>query len=294
MVAGPDSTSSVILKAMVDEIKAEAAPFWEEWDSIDREEFYHYTSLDAVYKILTDRVLWASDVLSMNDTSEFKHAVSVVDDVLMSHWSVLPIHLAEYFRPRKLLLLGQTWNAFAACFCSDGDLLEQWRAYTPSADGISLGFRIESLHELALESKAFALIRVHYSSDDLRKAAERICDAALTLAASRSLVYNETEVFWSEVALLLFNFALRFKHPGFKGEREWRILSLTPAETPFMRRNREGTEVKFISVGFSGEMVTKITLGPRAANASESQLRSFLDKSGFPAVKIHRSKIPLR
>lgn len=93
----------------------------------------------------------------MNDTSEFRHAVSIVDEELMSRWNVLPIHLAEYFRPRKLLLLGQNWNAFAACFCSEGDLLEQWRAYTPSADGVSLGFRIQSLKERAQETKAFAL-----------------------------------------------------------------------------------------------------------------------------------------
>jgi hypothetical protein len=101
MIAGPDSTSSADLHAMVAEIKAEAAPFWEAWDTIDCEEIYHYTSLDAARKILGDRILWASDVLSMNDTSEFKHAVSIVDDELMSRWNQLPIHFAEYFRPRE-------------------------------------------------------------------------------------------------------------------------------------------------------------------------------------------------
>jgi hypothetical protein len=47
---------------MVAEIKAEAFPFFEEWDSMDHEEFYHYTSLTAARSILTNRVLWASDV----------------------------------------------------------------------------------------------------------------------------------------------------------------------------------------------------------------------------------------
>jgi hypothetical protein len=140
MLAHPDSTNSADLHELVATIKDEAAPFWAEWDSIDREEFHHYTSLDAVRHILTDRVLWASDVLSLNDTSEFKYAVSIVDDELMKNWYKLPIHLAEYFRPQKLLHLGQTWNAFAACFCSENDLLEQWRAYTPNAGGCRLGF----------------------------------------------------------------------------------------------------------------------------------------------------------
>ncbi len=205
MVARPDSTSSADLHAMVEEIRAEAAPFFEKWEFIDREEIYHYTSLDAARQILTDRVLWASDVLSMNDTSEFKHAVSIVDDELMSRWYRLPVDFAEYFRPQKLLLIGQQWNAFAACFCSEGDLLEQWRAYTPNADGVSLGFRIASLQELGRASNDFALIKINYSSDDLRNATARICDVALKLAGSRSLVYDEAETFWTEVALVLFN-----------------------------------------------------------------------------------------
>jgi hypothetical protein len=294
MVGGPDSTSSADLHEMVAQIKAEAVPFWEQWDSIDREEIYHYTSLDVAYKILSAQVLWSSDVLSMNDGSEFKYAVSIVNDVLMNRWNSIPIHVAEYFNPKKLLLIGQTWNAYAACFCSDGDLLGQWRAYTPNADGVSIGFRISPLSELGRESKIFALVKINYSPDDLRKAAERICDAALKLAQSRSLVYDEARVFWSDTVLLLFNFALRFKNSYFCEEREWRILSLNSTESSVMRRNREGREVKFINVGFRPEIVTQIILGPRAVNGSESQLRQFLDSNGFRELSIRRSAIPLR
>jgi Protein of unknown function (DUF2971) len=295
MVAGPDSSSSATLHKMVAEIKAEADPFWAEWDSIDREEFYHYTSIDAVRNILANRVLWASDVLSMNDTSEFKHAVSIIDDELMGRWNVLPIHLSEYFHPRKLLRLGETWNTFAACFCSERDLLEQWRAYTPDAGGASVGFRIGSLYDLGRESNAFALVKINYSSDELRNATKHICDAALELASSQSLVYHEAEVYWSEVALILLNFAVRFKHPSFRGEREWRTLSLNPSEVPvLLRRNRQGMEVKFIDIGFQPEMVTQITLGPRAEDGAELRLREFLDDNGFQEVNILRSTIPLR
>jgi hypothetical protein len=147
---------------------------------------------------------------------------------------------------------------------------------------------------LGRESNAFALLKINYRSDDLRYATKRICDVALRLADSRSLVYDETELFWNEVALILFNFAFRFKDPGFSGEREWRMLILEPTEAPVMHRNREGSEIKFINVAFRPEMVSRITLGPRAADRDESQLREFLDESGFGEVHIHRSKIPLR
>jgi len=72
MLGPPDSTSSAALQEMVAELKSEAAPFFERWDAVDRQEFYHYTSLGAATEILRSRTIWASDVLSMNDTSEFK------------------------------------------------------------------------------------------------------------------------------------------------------------------------------------------------------------------------------
>ena len=59
-----------------------------------------------------------------------------------------------------------------------------------------------------------------------------------------------------------------------------------------MHRNRDRMDVKYINVGFRSEMVTHVTLGPRAAN--EAQLRRFLNESGFQGVEIRRSDIPLR
>ncbi len=290
MVGGLDENSGADLREMVAQIKAEAQPFYDQWDDIDREEIYHYTSADTACKILSSRVLWASDVLSMNDSTEFRHAFALVDEVLMSRWNVLQPAFAEYFRPKKLVLLGQTWNAFAACFSSDGDLLGQWRAYPPNSngEGVSLGFRISEL------SNSFAVVKIDYSSEDLRNAVHRICDAALNLTASRCLKNKETEGFWREVILLLLNFCVRFKNPSYADEREWRILKLQPDKAQVMRRGREGAEVKFIHLGFSSEAITRINVGPRAAPETEGQLRRFLDDKGLEKVSVRRSVVPFR
>ncbi len=296
MVGGPDSSSSADLHEIVKKIKAEAQPFYDLWDNIDREEIYHYTSVDTAYKILAGRVLWASDVLSMNDSTEFRHGVALLDEVLMSRWNVLPVAFAEYFRPRSLLLLGQTWDAFAVCFSSEGDLLSQWRAYPPNsnAEGVSIGFRISELHDIATQSKSFAIVKINYSSEDLRKAVHHMCDAALALNASRRLIGREIEVFWSEVAMLLLGFALRFKNPYYSDEREWRLLKLAPDKSRVMRRDGEGAEVKFIRLGFSSEAITRINVGPRAAKETDEQLRRFLADNGLKKVQVDRSAIPYR
>ncbi len=281
---------------MVAQIKAAAKQFWDQWDEIDVQEIYHYTSVETACKILIGRELWASDVLSMNDTSEFRHALSIVDQALMSRWSEIPIHLAEYFRPRTLLLLGQTWDAFAACCSSNGDLLSQWRAYPPgsNAEGVSVGFRVGELYKIAQETQAFALVKINYCSDDLRKAVHHICDTALDIASRHTLVWREIVVFWSEVALLLLSFSLRFKNPDFTDEREWRILKLHPDKSGVMRRNQDGSEIKFIRIAFNAESVSQINVGRRAPRETESQLRRFLDSNGYQAVKIQHSEIAFR
>jgi DUF2971 family protein len=300
MLRGLDSSSSPDLREMVKLIQAEAVLFTDQWDKIDCEEIFHYTSLDIAYKILGGRQLWVSDLFSMNDTTEFKYAIGLIDEVLMSRWNMLPIAVAEDFRPSKLLALSQTSGAFAGCFSSDGDLLSQWRAYPPgsNAQGVSIGFRITELGKTAWQSPgysqlpSFSIVKINYYSEDLRNAARRICDAALDLAASRCLIYEETNVFWDKVLLLLFGFALRFKNPSYADEREWRVLKLEPDKA--VHQNREGKEVKFRCLNFSPKAITKINVGPRAAPETEEQLRRFLADNGLERVKVDRSAIPFR
>jgi hypothetical protein len=294
MVSGPDSSNSAELHRMVAELKTQAQLFWDEWDKVDIEEFHHYTSIETALKILASKSLWASDVRSMNDTSEFQYAVSIVNEELIRRWNHLPIHLAEYFRPSSLLRLGRTWNAFAACFSTGNDLLEQWREYADEARGLSIGFKLERFSEMGRSSNRFALVKINYCSNDLRRAVNEICDVALRLTESDSLVSTETEIFWTEIALLLFNFALRFKNPSFRSEREWRTLSLEPSETPVWTRDQQGMIVKYIKVGFEANMVSRITLGPRASNDGKRRVQEFLKNSEFRDAQLCHSGVPLR
>ena len=289
-----DSSNSPALHRCVAQIRAELETIAKPWDSVNREEVYHYTSVSAAYSILKHRVLWASDVLSMNDGSEFRYAVSVVDEVLMELWNVLPIHFAEYFRPKKLLLAGQTWYMFATCFCSEPDLLSQWRAYASRAQGVAVGFRVEPLHEFGGSSHEFALIPIQYDPAHLRDATRRMCEFALRLSASAPLPCYEVEIFWSEVVLALLNAAHRFKNPDFAEEKEWRALRLETDECPTFRRSVGGEERRYIHLHFRPEMVSQIVIGPLADAVIESQLRQFLNSNGLQHVLIRRSRIPLR
>ncbi len=195
---------------MVDQMKVAAGRYWERWDEIDCDEIYHYTSLQAAHKIFESRVLWASDVLEMNDTSEFKYSVEVLHRVVTRLWGPLPIGFSDWFNPRRLLLLGQTWNMFAACFCAEGDLLSQWRAYADDATGASIAFRTRPFDQRARDSQEFALVKIHYPPEELETAVTELCHEVLRLSPN-TLIGREIEQFWGEVALVMYESALLFK-----------------------------------------------------------------------------------
>jgi Protein of unknown function (DUF2971) len=294
MVRAPDSSHSAALHEMVSELSDTKEAIRKRWDQLESEEIFHYTTGDAALAILNELILWSSDVLTMNDGSEFKHSVSIVDSVLMSRWSTLPVHVAEYFRPKKLLRIGSTWNMFAACFCSQWDLLSQWRAYASNCQGVAVGFRVEPLLEFGGSSNEFGVMPIHYSDDELRYATEHTCDVARRLAASSALPYNETEVFWSEVALVLLGFAIRFKNPSFAEEKECRALTLHADDSSVFSRGSRNNERRYIHLHFKAHMVSQIVIGPLAPRDLESHFRDFLNCDTFRHVAISRSAIPLR
>jgi hypothetical protein len=98
---------------------------------------FHYTSIGVLQPILRDRSLWATDIRFFSDAAELKHLMH-------------GLHAAIRTRtPDERLTQFSNWLAdrlphgnmiFAVSFSTQGDLLSQWRAYSPAAKGISLGF----------------------------------------------------------------------------------------------------------------------------------------------------------
>jgi hypothetical protein len=299
MVSGPSASHSAALHEIAAALQAEALRVSQRWDLMDRENVYHYTSVDAARNILMNLSLWSSDVLSMNDGSEFRYAISIVHEALMQRWDRLPIQVPEWFCPKKLLRIGSRWNIFAACFCSEPDLLGQWREYACGSKGVAIGFQVGPLHDfgntaVGSTSVGFGMVPIQYNDAELRRATEQVCDFALDLIDSTTLPYNEYEVFWSEVVLKFLGFALRFKNPRFSDEREWRALTLDRGDYPTYCRGCGTRERKYVHIEFRPEMVSELVTGPLADPGLGATLRGFLDDHGLRDVGIRPSEIPLR
>lgn len=146
---------------------------------------YHYTSLEGLAGILRLHRLRATDVAYMNDSLELQLASSLIaaslDDAGRSASAIQRELLRRSRLDAKPTDLSRSF--YVTCFCDDGDLLSQWRAYGANGGGYALGF---SAYEMAWPGPC-GLRRVIYDpaiQDRLvRGAIQRACDAFSTVAA---------------------------------------------------------------------------------------------------------------
>lgn len=92
-------------------------------------ELFHYTSPEALIEIVSSRFLWASDMLSLNDASEAEYPYKLIAEVLDKYHSGVPQEHRHRFKTQLTEYTFRLYAPFVVCFCEDGDLLNQWRAY---------------------------------------------------------------------------------------------------------------------------------------------------------------------
>jgi hypothetical protein len=111
------------------------------------EVIYHYTNQSGLIGVLENRELWATKIQYMNDASEFRIAFQMLEkhltDAIHSDGSDQPMLGNSGMRRAFKLLNGLERiihvNVCVVCFCRNGDLLSQWRAYS-GGYGFSIGF----------------------------------------------------------------------------------------------------------------------------------------------------------
>ena len=91
---------------------------------------YHYTSLEALIGIATNKIFWASHIRYLNDTSEQDIMGQLVLKRIKQLDTAGPNGEAGEFEQWKILLDRDIERFFVICFSEDGgDRLSQWRAY---------------------------------------------------------------------------------------------------------------------------------------------------------------------
>ena len=118
---------------------------------------------------------------------------------------------------------------FVVSFTEKGNLLSQWRGYTPHGQGVSLGFTTEHI-TTAAAAASFQLGRCIY---DLETQDRRVADllghivAGATAAGPSPAVHvsQNYHPYFTQIEGQILRICALFKNPSFDEEVEWRAVS---------------------------------------------------------------------
>lgn len=266
--------------------------FWNPDDP--RAELFHYTSPDGFIGIVSQKTLWASDMLSLNDASEVRYPQRLIGEVLDEYASQIPARYKEQFEIQLTDYMFRLYTPFIACFCENGDLLSQWRAYGSEGEGFAVGLSVPWL--LGLEKGRFRLQRVIYDRAQQTDLVLMFLETARSLLAESRLSEEELTAFWKGAAASLAPWVVMFKDPGFREEQEWRIVNVDPPKLGMQFRRAGHRIVPYIRIPLaSPSAITRVIRGPYFANTDKRGAYLMLVTSGFIAgANIDDSKMPLR
>lgn len=257
------------------------------------ERLWHYTTTPSLLSIISSERIWATDAMYLNDSRELlEGADRLVSEAAQALAApTLNPSSIRAFRLELQRALGGVSTVqipeqgpFVACFCSEGDLLSQWRGYS-NGSGYAIGFSGASLGALA-ESIGGALMEVIYDPPD----------AGLSLFYSSAMTVGE-----SGNRLIPGPLALaQFKHPAFREEREWRLAvpasSVSQTAPNPSVKFRSGTLglTPYLEIGFERDAIAEVKVGP----GGDQELRRLavqrmLNQAGIPAVT-STSEAPFR
>lgn len=284
------------------------------YSGIPRERLYHYTTFSGLLGIVGSSTLWASDIRYMNDSAELKHTadlirIEITDRVRAGHAKP---DLLNQFLDWVTHRITNGHMLFASSFRANGNLLSQWRGYSRMGKGVSLGFNPRLILKCA-QKQSFQIGKCIYSREEQKRLIGQVVDSVEAMAdgsdhntdihskGGRERSYHSI---FQKMESDLLRIAAILKHPSFKEEEEWRVVS--PVITDFLKEPvlfREGTSMLVPYIEFnlatrpnSSIALEHLFLGPTPnITISMNSLNMFLSKHGIhPESGISYCQIPYR
>lgn len=254
------------------------------------EVIYHYTSNEALLKILEGKTLRLSPKHHLNDTMEGEQFFAL----LATHPSQPDASRLD--RLRKAL---DPFEFFVACFSSCGDRLSQWRGYATNGTGASIGFKKKVIFNAIKGSREALLYPVAY--------ADRVCNLPEDRINTINAMLTSTGKPGNAAIQSFAKERWAIKPTGFAEEQEIRLVVTIDSRSgelqPVTSRFRIGyfataSEVReFCEFQFgdlpANELIESITLGPK--NKTDiNALKRLLKTYGLEGVVTKRSQLSYR
>lgn len=315
-----------------------------QFNLLSTSDVYHYTDINGFISIMQNHELWASHIAFMNDKSEYLHGKELFQQGLERKISAVSKLEKEFLRQVIASLDSEmsdgffttsSKDIFSLSFSHASDSLEMWRGYGKNS-GIAIGFsrsqcssfpgmcliRKEMYDKLLKKygGKAEEVLPdyeqdfipwiVLYEDGQKRRLIESTIELGLNcyrnqIKTNKAMALTSGIQFLSDMIFYLIPF---FKHRGFSGEEECRIVdhfARTSGEDAYdiQYHERGGIVLPYIKYKLMDKNcrpllqmpIHEIVVGPGIKqNKVIESIKYFLEKNkmGYLAERVRASNIP--
>lgn len=292
---------------------------------------YHYTSMDALVSIATNRNLRATSIAYLNDHQERELFLSAVRERFHDALKLTEELDSDFLRflrgsPREFSSQDEV-SPFVVSFSEEQDSLMHWRSYCPQQNGVAIGFKTACLREARVDQKPEAgmiveqalFSKVYY----IRSSDHEIIDAQIIGIYENALRRHEKyKDLYARAGTGLGHLfregaetaACFFKHHSFRTENEYRLLlgDLRSREDAVQFRSTRSTLIPFVPLWVPGRVeiekgafhkdqsrgpwdaIATLTIGPTVnMDLSVAAARALFRSKGMQ-VEIQKSRVPYR
>ena len=277
---------------------------------------FHYTSQEGLIGITESASIWGTNVLYLNDASEFNYAKNLLSKEIKIFCETNPeFNIGKswgYFFFESLmnninkLLSSGNYSCYVSSFSEESDLLSQWRGYCKDGSGYSLGFSRISLQNI-VNRAGFVLKPCIYDEDEqvnglrelVRKASNRF---VLEVGTKGENWDTKSKYIAADILLDFIQLYPFIKHPKFEEEREWRIvanLQTSKVNNMIKFRSSRTMIVPYIEIQLpiakDSLIIDEVVVGPtRESDISMASVELLLKANSVIYSNIKYSTIPYR
>ncbi|MEI8225983.1 MAG: DUF2971 domain-containing protein [Bacteroidota bacterium] len=272
----------------------------------DKKPLYHYTSQKGLLGILQTQKLWMTNILYLNDSSEFKYTIDLVTSEIKNRKEqlekkglpLLPYRGDLYDRYNTVervfdILSGEIpTQSYVFSLSTKENDLNQWRGYCPKEGGFSVGFDYKKLSSIVGDMNKkedegrYEIRECIYKKQVQMESVKQLIGIIDNKDTNKKLFYTE-----------LVNISSYFKDESFRYENEYRIIRYgIPKLKEIEYREGKSTIIPYIEFSPVDKLpISKIFVGPTPhPKLSKSSVKSLLESNGYEDVEVDISKIPYR
>lgn len=205
--------------------------------------FYHYTSINSLYSIITSRELWLTNLKSSNDKSERYYTVNrmlkdmneIIQNTTDNNFKQYLTFLLKSFNTHlpELTKYLKKSDGYSLSLTDKKDNLSHWERYSASYSGVCIGINMDKFNVSFKDYSHFSITeleKILYSDKEILDKLSQICSRFYTLFEEQLRSCNEPfqkyiEQYGFIVLIIAYNKLMNFaKNSYFADEHEFRLL----------------------------------------------------------------------